>query len=43
MMMENLGEILMTAGFLLVVMAVFISTKKAHAGEGDAADYSEWI
>ncbi len=43
MMMENLGEILMTAGFLLVVMAVFISMKKARAAEGDGADMPEWI
>ncbi len=43
MMMENLGEILMTAGFLLVVMAVFISMKKARAAEADAPGISEWI
>ena len=43
MIVENIGEILMTAGFLLVVMAVFISMKKAHAGKDDAPDISEWI
>ena len=42
MIVENIGEILMTAEFLLVVMAVFMSMKKARAGEGDAADISEW-
>ncbi len=42
MIMENLGEILMTAGFLLVVMAVFISMRKAQAAEGDAPDFPDW-
>ncbi len=42
MIVENIGEILMTVGFLLVVMAVFISMKKARAAEGDAPDISEW-
>ncbi len=42
MIMENLGEILMTAGLLLVVMAVFISSKKARAAEGAAPDISDW-
>ena len=43
MIMQNLGEILMTAGFLLVVMAIFISLKKARAAEADAPDIWEWI
>ncbi len=43
MMIENLGEILMTAGFLFVVVGVFISMKKAQAAEDDAPDISEWI
>ncbi len=42
MIVENIGEILMTAGFLLVVMAVFISMKKARAAESGAPDISEW-
>ncbi len=39
--MENLGEILMAAGFLLVVTTVFISMKKAEAAEEDSPDISE--
>ena len=42
MIMQNLGEILMTAGFLLVVIGVFISMKKAQAAEGDAPDITDW-
>ena len=42
MIMENLGEILMAAGFLLVVTAVFISMKKAEAAEGGSSKFSEW-
>ncbi len=38
--MENLGEILMAAGFLFVVTAVFISMKKAEAAEEDTPDFS---
>ncbi len=37
--MENLGDILMAAGFLFAVMAVFISMKKAEAAEDDAPDF----
>ena len=42
MIMEHLGEILMTAGFLFVVMAVFISMKRAQAAEDEATDLSYW-
>ncbi len=42
MIIENLGQILLTAGILLVVAAVFISMKKAGAAEGDAPDISDW-
>ncbi len=42
MIMENLGEILMAAGFLLVVTAGFISMKKARAAEKDAPGISYW-
>ena len=40
MIMENLGEILMAAGFLFAVAAVFISMKKAEAAEEDTPDFS---
>ncbi len=42
MIMQNLGEILMAAGFLFVVTAIFISMKKARADEGNAPDISDW-
>ena len=42
MIMENLGDILMAAGFLLAVTAVFMSMKKASAEERDAPDVSDW-
>ncbi len=42
MIMENMGGILMAAGFLLVVTALFISMNKARAAEKDAPDFSEW-
>ena len=38
--MENFGEILMTAGFMFVVIAVSISIKRAKADEGNAPDFS---
>ena len=41
MIMENLGEILIAAGLLLVVAAVFISSIKARAGEGDTPDFPD--
>ena len=34
MIVENIGEILMTAGFLFVVMAVFMSMKKSPGRRG---------
>ncbi len=39
--MENFGEILMSASFLLVVVAVFISIKKAEAAEKRLLDITE--
>jgi hypothetical protein len=42
MIMQNIGEILMAAGFLLVVAAVFISMKKAAVAEGGSPEFLEW-
>ncbi len=41
MIMENIGEILMAAGFLLVVSAFFISVKKSSATEEDTPEFPE--
>ena len=42
LIMENLGAILMTAGFLFVVTSVFIPLKKFQADEGDEFAIPEW-
>jgi len=41
MMMENLGEILIAAGILLLAAAVLISLAKAPRGEDGAADFPD--
>jgi len=41
MIMENLGGILMAAGLLLVVAAIFIPKKNAEDADEDAPDFSE--
>jgi len=41
MIMENLGNILLAAGFLLVVAALFISMNKAGDANEDGQDFPE--
>lgn len=38
MIMDNLGEIIMVTGFLLVIFAVFLPLEKTGATEEDAYD-----
>jgi len=41
MIIENLGEVIMTAGFLLVIAAIFIPKKNAEDADEDTPGISE--
>ena len=43
MIMDNLGTILMTVGFLLVVTAVIVALIKTEPAKGDGSEFSDWV